>query len=171
MLLLAYALASAAYTPLLYAQGNLYAERVQNTVFFIEVLMLYVVAFYMIGWIRSNIELKMQEKGQGEKVWILGIMLFLSFGSVISIKANEKTYIASEAMSDIVTGKAKSFKNQNEKRLKLYLDDSLKEVVVERFIDSPELLQFEDNVPDPGEWINRVVANYYGKESVRSEEY
>ena len=42
---------------------------------------------------------------------------------------------------------------------------------MERFVDPPDLLHVEDNVPDPEDWINLVVAKYYEKETVRSEEY
>ena len=171
VVLLCYAFASAAYTPLLYAQGNLAAPRVRNIIFFIEILMIYIALFYMTGWISKRIELKEKETGMGVKYYICIVAMFFLFASAISIKADDSTFVASEAFFDIVSGQAAKYKEQNEERLVLYLDEDLKDIVVKRYVDPPMLLHVEDNVPDPTRWINLVTAKYYEKESVRSEGY
>ncbi len=167
----AYAFSSAAFTPSLYAQGSIDAGRLQNTAFFILLLMLYILTFYMVGWIHAQVEIKEENRTKKSNIYAAGMLLFFVFTLGMSIKAEKDTLIASEAMFNIISGEAQNYERQNEERLSMYLDERIENVVVERFINPPLLLHFQDNTPEPGEWINQVVAKYYGKESVRSEEY
>ncbi len=167
----AYAFASAAFTPSLYAQGSVEAGRLQNTAFFILLLMIYGLTFYIVGWIHGQAEIKTNDGGKRTKIYITGILLFFVFTLGMSIKAEEDTLTASEAAFNLLSGEAQNYKQQNEERLSMYLDENIENVVVERFVNPPFLLHFQDNTPDPADWINQAVAQYYGKESVRSEEY
>ena len=60
--------------------------------------------------------------------------------------------------------------DENEERLELLHNEEIKEVVFQGFTNPPELLTFQDITNNANDWLNQVMAEYYGKESVRREE-
>lgn len=184
---LAYCLVSAGFTPSLYAQGSVEAGRLQDTVYFLYILALYASAFYLVGWInrcyrkmqveKAAVEEKHQtgkstKETMGRKIgkkltWILLACFILASGIHLSI--NRNLYIGTEAAVVLLSGQAKIYRQENEERLQLLKDSTVKDVAVKPFSDPPKLLLFQDISFDSGEWINTVVAEYYGKESVKVE--
>ena len=170
--LLGYCLASSAYTPSLYAQGEVGAGRLTNTVFLIWILILYAVVFYMLGWLNKILITDFKEKdiqlSNRMKVYIIGLSLVWFLCSGLAVLIDENTYICTSAGYAIISGQAQTYREENEYRLKLLKSD-VEEVVVPSFSSPPELLLFQDIHMDKGEWLNQVMAEYYKKESVRRE--
>ncbi|MGN0289467.1 MAG: DUF6056 family protein [Lachnospiraceae bacterium] len=171
--LMAYCLVSAGFTPNLYAQGELGAGRLHNTIYFIFIFALYILVFYTVGWLNKRYMAEKSVKNefsQTSRTFICGMLVFLIIASGLHVKADERLYIGAEATVALVSGQAEIYRQENEERLKLLKDESLKNVTVKAFSDPPRLLLFHDVSFDSGDWFNFVVAKYYGKESVVCEE-
>ena len=170
--LLGFCFVSAAYTPSLYAQGEAGAGRQDNTVFLIWTIILFVVLFYVLGWLNQTIILNNTiDKDTLHKktnVYAVGIILFWVVCSGLTVMIDEDTYIGTHAGYSLVSGQAKQYRMENEERLELLKGDE-KNIVFSRFSNPPELLVFQDIFENPDEWLNQVMAEYYGKDSVRIE--
>lgn len=170
--LLGFCFVSAAYTPSLYAQGEAGAGRQDNTVFLIWIIILFIVLFYFLGWLHQTITLNhtIDNAALHKKtnVYVIGIMLFWMVCSGLTVMIDEDTYIGTHAAYSLVSGQAKQYRMENEERLELLKGDK-NNVVFSHFSNPPELLVFQDIYENPNEWLNQVMAEYYGKESVRIE--
>lgn len=174
--LLSFCLFAAHFTPNLYALGFTGAGRVLNLYRFSFYFLLYANELYWIGWlyyrysekhnltIQENVEMN-EEFQQGS--WLLpscifgGIMLCISmhfFGG--------KTITSVSAIHDLSTGVAKQYYAEQQERLKLYEDPSIKEVYISPYTNAPYLLFFIDIDDDENAWLNTTVARYYNKEKV-----
>lgn len=161
---------AAGFTPSLYAQGAMEAGRLHNTVFFIWILLLYLVTIYLIGWLFAGKRIGEWEKNQREKsIYMTSLLLFFVLFSLLTSAIDEDTYVAANATQTLVSGEAKQYKIENETRIRLVSESQEEEVVVPGLTVFPELLLFQEISRDPKEWINTVVADYYGKKSVRTE--
>ena len=178
VILLGYCLTAAGFTPSLYAQGMVQAGRLQDTVYYILILMLYVSVFYVTGWLyhkkkkqqrQKNSVQEKQELSVLAKECILVLFLVWGVGSVFHMTYSTELYVGTDAAYAIVSGQAESYRQENEKRVEL-LESTEENVILPKFTNAPELLQFEDISPNPGEWLNTAMAEYYGKESVKREE-
>ena len=171
--LLGFCFVSAAYTPSLYAQGEAGAGRQDNTVFLIWTIILFAVVFYFLGWVKCNLGITKEATdcnlNQKMKLYIAGVITFWFVFTGLTVMIDEDTYIGTHAGFSIVTGQAKQYREENEQRLEL-LKSEEKNIVFTSFSNPPELLIFEDIYENPEEWLNQVMAEYYGKESVRREE-
>lgn len=170
---LGFCMVSAAFTPNLYAQGDVGGGRLADTIYFIWIFWIYAVTCYVVGWVRKN--LLKAKSGTYEmlslrsKTYILGLSCFWLICSALTVMIDEGTYIGTLAGNTILSGQAKQYKAENEARLELLLDDSMQDVVLQGFSDPPELLLFQDIAYDEDDWLNQVMAQYYGKGSVRRE--
>ncbi|MBR5597740.1 MAG: hypothetical protein IKW30_10090 [Lachnospiraceae bacterium] len=171
--ILGYCVASAAYTPNLYAQGNMLAGRLHDTAYFVFVTILMIVMFYIIGWLQQTMDIERMNCNEGylsEKMflYVMGMSLFLVGTSMLHIAINDgDTYIGSEAMMCIISGQAETYARENQLRLEMFHDSNMKNVEVSGFSNPPELLHFQDVTWDENDWVNHAVARYYGKDSVR----
>lgn len=161
VVLLAYCMVSAGFTPSLYAQGSVAAGRLQNTVYFLFVLTLYGAGFYVVGWGSKRYEFNR------EKSFAWGFLIIFAAASLLYLYVNQNLYIGTEATVNLLSGKAKIYRQENRERLQLLKDPNVQNVVVRPYSDPPGLLLFQDISFDSNEWINSAVAEYYGKESVR----
>ena len=170
---LGYGITSAAFTPSLYAQASVAAGRLHDIAYFVFVLMVYVVLFYVLGWLQKNVFQENVKKDSGLSPrmidYLMVLFLFLIVGSMLDGVINGNVNISYMATQSLVSGQAKEYKLENEERLKVLHDENIKNVVFESFTNPPELLFFEDITPNSGEWINDTMAVYYGKESVKRE--
>lgn len=167
--------ASAAYTPNLYAQGNMIAGRLHDTAYFIFITVLFVVIFYVIGWIQQRVKCKTSNVAEiilSEKklLYIVGISVLLVGSSVFYIAVGGNPYIGSEALQCMVSGQAETYKEENLIRIEKFHNSDVKEVELTGFSNPPQLLHFQDVAWDENDWINHAVARYYGKNSVRRVE-
>ena len=165
--ILGFGLVAAGFTPNLYAQGAMEAGRLHNTVFFIWLVILYLEAFMVIIWLMGKFNVSPSKESSILEVKILGV-LFTGFAalSVVTGVIDVKTYIGLEAAEVITSGQAENYRRENEARIKQLSDPAAEEIMLQRFTNPPSLLLFQDLSPDPNEWVNTVVAEYYGKKSV-----
>ena len=176
--LLGYCLIAAGFTPSLYSQGMMQAGRLHDTVYFILILMLFIIIFYIMGWIyckkyKQN-DFNRQKKGKQEltvreKRYILSVLFIWGACSVLYMGINTEIYVGTQALYSLISGQAQTYRQENEKRLEL-LESTEEKVILPKFSEVPSLLQFDDISPNPEEWLNSAMAGYYGKESVQREE-
>ena len=173
MAALGFCMVSAGFTPNLYAQGHVGDGRLANTIYFLWIFWLYVTVFYCLGWLRKVLPMKNRKNkyglNGGEKFFVYGMLTVWVVLSLLAAMGKRETYIGTLAAATVLSGQAKEYQQENEHRLELLYDKQVKEVVFKGFSDPPELLLFQDVTSNPEEWINQVVAEYYGKESVRCE--
>lgn len=165
-----YGIASAAYTPNLYAQGSMVAGRVQDTAYFILITIVYAVMFYVIGWIQKRFK---AEKNSGNVftgktlVYIIGLCILLAGTFLVDTVREGENYISSEAVICLISGQAKSYRQENQVRLDMLYNSDEENIVFDGFSNPPELLHFQDVTFDEEDWINKAVARYYRKTSVK----
>ena len=173
VMIVAFGILSAGFTPSLYAQGSMEAGRLHNTVYFLWITLLYLLLIYLIGWIINRVEIVEKKNDirltNNMKVYILTIMIIWGMLSILACKIDPKTYISSEAFALILSGKAMQYKKENIIRIEELKNKEKQDIILSRFSDPPELLLFQDISADPNEWINYVVATYYEKNSVKCE--
>lgn len=169
VILFGYCVASAAYTPNLYAQGNMLAGRLHDTAYFILITIVYVVMFYVIGWVQKKISRQSKKEKNtfsGKSlICIAGLCILLAGVFALDTVRDGDHFISSEAIISLVSGQAETYRQENEDRLKMYKSEE-EDIVVHGFSNPPGLLHFQDVTFDAGDWINKAVARYYGKESV-----
>ena len=166
-LVLGFCLVAAGFTPNLYAQGEMVAGRLHNTVFFVWLLILYLQILLLTLWLTGK-EKKSYKKNKSKSEGIQSAILLVCFivFSVLSCLDNVKTYVGTEALYSLISGEAKQYEMENKARLERLSDPMVEDVRLDRFQATPYLLLFQDLSPDPNEWVNTVVAEYYEKKSV-----
>lgn len=173
---LGYCLVAAGFTPSLYAQGRMEAGRLHDTVYFILILILYVVMFYVIGWIyqkkyglSDRKRERTKELSVTSKCYIIGVVLLWVVGSVLHMGINVRIYVGTDALYTLISGQAEQYRQENEGRIAL-LESEEERVILPKFTEAPPLLRKDDISPNQEEWVNTAMAVYYGKESVQREE-
>lgn len=169
-----YGLVSAMMTPPLFAVGNIGAERLQALTFTMYMLVLVLCEGYVIGWIQKKYYSRMEKANTKQLsldtiVCVVGCILFLFFGMVITIIPMPHYYTFSSAMTDLLNGNAKAYGEALEERAVLY-NSGEKNIVVEPLPAQPILLYFSDITSDTGDWQNRGLSRYYGLDSVVVED-
>ena len=168
---LGFGIASAAFTPNLYAQGSMMAGRLHDTAYFIFITILYMIMFYIIGWIQQTVEIKQvkSKKEMSEKMlfYVVGISVFLAGSSLLDIAVDKDTYVSSSALMSLLSGQAENYRQENEVRLDMLYHSNEEIIEVTGFTNPPELLHFQDVAADENDWVNRAVARYYKKDSIR----
>ena len=170
--LLSFGVFAAQFTPTLYTLGILGAGRILNLYRFNFYILIYGNELYWTGWImrrfgeRYELVQKDNSKRKFEPLlpgWCLGGILLL-----FSLYAwGGMTVTSLSALTALRDGGAKQYFQEYQARLELLEDESIKDVVLEPFSYKPYVLYFNDITPDPGDWTNYLMANYYGKDSVR----
>ena len=174
--LFAYGMVSSNMVPPIYALGNLEAGRLKSIVWAEYVVMIVLVDFYVTAWLRQVFENgnsaliignSSKEIFSSEASFAISVLaLLLVFGSGLSVKVDPQYYAGTSAMYDLASGNARTFLNENEERLAVLNDDSVKDCVFKPYSVQPELLFFYDISTDKEDWINRAMARYYEKNSV-----
>ena len=171
--------------PPLYALANLEAGRLQSIIYAEYIVMMMLTVFYVTAWARQTLEEKhgslkalMESRGSlknpDEKSalsYMLSSMLlacaaFIVFGSALCVYDDHHYYSATAAISDVFSGNAAMYLKENEERLEVLKDESVKDAVLKPHSGKPSMLVFDDITDDKEYWINRVMARYYEKESV-----
>lgn len=173
----AYGLVSATVTPSLFAQGNMDAGRIQSTFWLHGVLVLAVLEWYLVGGLYRHWQSRGAEKTAGARAEresgalrkLLGMLaLFFVVFSLLAVKGNPDFYTASAAVSELLDGSAAQYGREQEERLAILQDPSVKDAVLPRYTVHPELLFFADVSEDPEDWANQKMSEYYGKDSIRA---
>ena len=174
ILLLAFCVFASVMTPTLYGLGHVKLPRVNNLVFFFYIWMVVFDLIYIAGWLYRKINQKSSGVSQSlisvknyflaiyfAVIFIIGIISFL--GIDIHNPKQMPTTIRAAQVIRHQTGK--TFARENKARLDmLYSDES--ELVFAPYTAEPDLLFYNDMGEDPTEWFNRIVAEYFDKDSV-----
>ena len=159
-----------AFTPNLYAQGQVGGGRLADTIYFIWIFWLYAITFYLVGWKRN---LRNKTKGTKEGFskdtlrYVLAVSGFWFLASCGQLFLSDGIYVGTQAAASILSGQAQGYRRENEMRLELLKGKENEIVEFPGFSNPPELLLFQDITYDANDWLNTVMAEYYGKESVR----
>lgn len=162
-----YCLTSAMMTPPIFAVGNMEAGRLQALTFLMYVLLLILSEIYVIGWIQKRVnDVPMKENqtyGKAVAWMMLLSMVFLLFGSVLTLIPEKHYYTFSSALVDLRNGSAKQYCNELSDRIPLYRNAKEGDLVeVQALTVEPTLLYFSDVKDNPEDWENRAIGRYYG---------
>ncbi len=174
VLVIGYGLISANITPSIYAEGNISAGRLQGLFWMQYVLILALVEWYCIGWLRQHLQLRVQnlhttgrkQFGATSCMAMLLLSLLLVFGVALNTAAEPNQYTSTTAMRDLLNGKAERYAEINAERRAILRDETQQDVILPSFDAKPELLFYSDVEEDDWNWQNKGVARYYDKNTV-----
>ncbi|MBD5520998.1 MAG: hypothetical protein HDR03_07185 [Lachnospiraceae bacterium] len=173
-----YCIISAMFTPTLYGLGTIGLSRVDNIIQMVYYLSLIMLTVYWLGWISH----RNSEKSGKDKAVSVGELLgsFLeSTQNMMTVSclllvmivwvftADKNTYTSISALRSLVIGDGKAYYTEAMQRHELYVDDTVRDVVVEPYSMKPALFDFDDLSEDQWYWLNTAVTMYYNKHSVR----
>lgn len=166
-----YCLVSCAFTPAIFATGNIEALRIQNIIFILYILLLFLNAGYLLGWACHHLHLHGKDNAAREvfspvwKKYLLFVSLLLFFCLGITIKPNPDYYTTTAAVMELVTGEARAYGKEMEQRLEiLQLPD--KDIVLPHIQTQPALLYHSDITDNAKDWSNIAMSRYYNKNSI-----
>ncbi len=168
--LISFGVFAAQFTPNLYALQITGAGRAQNLYRFNYYVWFFGNELYWIGWLYRRYRERQEEGCLAKEAqvsyllpgWLLGGLLLC-----VSLHFwGGKTITTKSAVDDLRSGVAKQYFAEYQERLILLEDASITEVYMKPFSVKPYLLFFGDIVEDTDDWVNRTVANYFGKEKV-----
>lgn len=166
-----YCVVSSAFTPAVYATGNIDAGRIRNIIFILYVLLLFLNAGYILGWVCHSFRLDGKEKETrgiltvNQRWYVLFASFALIFGIGITVKPNPGYYTTSAAFTELVSGEAKAYGEEMDARIEI-LRLSGEDVILPRIQTQPDLLYHSDITPDAEDWSNAAMSRYYGKNSI-----
>lgn len=172
----AFCLLSAMFTPTLYAVGMVGLSRVDNIIQMVYYLCLFFVTTYWFGWFshRNGKEaadrdsagtlLGMFLERTGNRMTVVcGLLVLLLW----TLTADKNTYTGISALRSLMNKDAAVYYEEAMERHAVYVDDTIKDVVIEPFSARPALFDFEDLTTDTENWLNLAVSDYYHKDSVK----
>lgn len=170
----AFCLLSAMFTPTLFAVGMVGLSRVDNIIQMVYYLCLFFVTTYWFGWLNhrnagqsAGAYFGMFLERTGNRMTAAGIFIVLL---VWTMTADKNTYAGISALRSLANGDAAVFYEEAMERHALYVDDTIKDVVIEPYSARPALFDFEDLKTNTENWLNLAVSDYYHKDSVRLRE-
>ncbi len=166
-----YCLVSAAFTPSLYAAGNVFAGRIQNIIFILYVLLLFLNVGYCMGWVCHYFHLD-HEDGEtrenltkNQKLYVIFLTLSIFFGLGLTLKPEPDYYTSSEVVMSLVSGEAQAFAKEMEQRMEL-LALPKDDIILPPIEAQPRFLHHSDITDNPEDWSNAAMSRYYQKNSI-----
>ena len=145
--------------PSYYAMGAIGAGRLVNVIYFAFILVVFVNAFYVCGWLDEKVDFG---EFQWRTPWTLTVLV-LSFGMLVGCYGNAAGYIAWKSVS---SGEALAYSLEADARYNLYINSEGQNVEVETFSFYPQLLYYEDITEDADDWRNQQIREYFELNSV-----
>lgn len=156
------------FTPSLYSLGHAGLSRTLNAVKITYQLLLFLNEAYWLGYLCRRLEKKGKKVWTGEACWwfypVVAAAMLLTFSMASNQAGN---YSAYGAYYYIHTGEAYNFYHEYLDRVAL-LKGGEQNVVVEPYHFRPWFLCMGDWAEDADNEVNRAVASWYGKDSVRT---
>lgn len=166
-----YCLVSSAFTPSLYAAGNVFAGRIQNIIFILYVLLLFLNIGYCLGWACHYFHLDHAEGEtreiltKNQKLYVIFLSLSILSGLGLTLKPEPDYYTTGEVVMSLVSGEAQAFGKEMEQRLELLAlpEDDISLPPIET---QPHFLHHADITDDAKDWSNMAMSRYYQKNSI-----
>lgn len=156
-----------------YGTGQMGPYRLINIIWVYFVVAVIFDACCILGSLERKYSiLELFEKiSESQSCYIKGIIFIACAGLVFCFSSSniEMDSTAYEAVKEILRNEAQAYAEEFDERLEIYVDDSVKEVVLSPLTSHPRLLFMEDLSDDSSYWTNQSVAKYYDKDSVRVE--
>lgn len=179
--LISYCVFASMFTPNLYALGMIGVYRVQNLYRFVCFLLVPVNIWYWTGFVLRVIDNRKDGKKTNDraiksinkKIVFFSILkiFYAAFASAIILFSLYKTYgrtmTSVSAYYSLRSGEAETFYNEWQERLAVLEDETITDPVFEPFSQKPYLLYMADLSEDSNHYVNRSLAEYYNKNSVR----
>jgi hypothetical protein len=168
---LTYLLAAAMICPVLYAQGIFGKGRVENVYYMVFISLVMFDWIYTLRYIKlysGNGKYKYSKIKWGKQISVLlGVVLLVA---TVWWPSTSNTRLAYD---NLIDGRVFRYRDIMEERLRIYADHQGEDVIVPRTEEDYSLYLYYDLKDDQDEWINCVVAQYYGvgviKKSVSQE--
>ena len=173
ILAISYCIYASRFFSTLFTMSSIGSLRQRNGYFFYEILLFVVNLFYFWGWVykksckNKRTEWLLTDLSRLIKRYsaLFAILVFAVAGLAMLRFGVKETTSLSCTLS-IVSGEAKQYKEEMDRRLELYLDDSVTDVEVEPLSSIPYVFKEECVTSDPDYWTNQSLAQYYNKNSV-----
>lgn len=172
VVLFGYGLVSAMMTPPIFAVGNMEAGRLQALTYLMYILILSLCVGYVTGWVRKKLDtrsalwMQSNEFTVAQRWCVLICIVFIVFGSAITVIPEPHYFTYSSALVDLTDGSAKAYGETLRERAVLYNNGKGGVVVVEVLPAQPKLLYFSDVKEESDNWENRGVSKFYGLDAV-----
>lgn len=176
-------------TPPLYAMGIHIADRLRNVLHFTAYLYAEFALYYALGfWIRRSETLPggkgvlrgLMEGASARRTAFFAVacaLFFVACAGACRVGQDDDGAMritgmpaGVEAALDIASGRAARYRRETLGRLEL-IDraEAGQDLVVPRHTDEMPLISYEDITPNPADWKNVRMAQYYGLGSIRTE--
>lgn len=171
-IVLTYLLAAAMICPVLYAQGFYGAGRLYNVYYIVFTF------FVIFDWIYTIRYIKLylckgkyrDSRIRWEKqiaillgIMLIGTMFFGKYGGRLTVSNIRLAY------ENLIDGRVFRYRDIMEERLQIYAEHQGEEVIVPRMQEDYTLYMYYDVKDSKDEWINGVVAQYYGVSAITPE--
>jgi len=162
-----YCLLAAMFCPPLYAMGDVGELRLCNIIYFAYLLLLALNLFYWMGWLARRRGWR-TDKGAAGAALLPAALGALAMGlCCIAAMLMGQPYTSAGAISSMRSGEAAAYYACAEERYAILNDDSVRDAVLPAFPCWPDLLYYDDFMPNADDWRNGAAAYYYGKDSIR----
>ena len=177
---------AAMFTPTLYAMSEDAPSRVQNVIYIVEVLIIFLNLANGAGYINSKsfaigdslsgTYSEKQPARYGENPSLKeSLPTFIITGSVAVLifflfAADKNTYTSMSALRSILNGEAARYYEQSFDRFEIYNDDTVRDAEIMAYTeDAKPYLLFKEDVGNEGEegyWQNIEISHHYDKDSI-----
>ncbi len=156
--------------PHFYALGVSGPERLRSIVFYSFFWLVAVNLWYWLGWVRRAVLPRLAEgEALAGRLWLaVPVVLVLLAATTVGFHYWDES-TSGRAAAALADGSAEYYWRQQVDRLAVFQDPSISDVRLEP-LDVPcnlrPLIYNGDAPPDPQNWVNRALANFYHKHTV-----
>lgn len=173
-----YGVLSAMFTPSLFAGGEAGGGRIFNIMFLDFMILTILNIFYFMGWLYRKFGFAEQISGSclektDVKWYLLAVLCLGIFVGAMYAKVNPDYFTSTSALYSLMTKEGREYGIETAERedmLKQAVESDTADVAIPRLTVHPYLLFWSDITEDAGDWTNRSMARYYGKDSIRGIE-
>ena len=161
------------FTPHLAALSREGPARMMNIIFFTNLWLLGGNMFYWCGWLAKRRRAQgrhVKETGRVLARWAaVGAAAMLLAACAVTAVREPNAISGVSAAANLMDGRARRYGEALADRIAVFEDEDVRDAVVPPLPPKPHVLKYTEMVADPTDWMNRITAAYYGKESVSVE--
>ena len=162
-----YCLMSAMFCPPIYAMGDGGELRLYNIIYFAYLLLLALNLFYWMGWLARRRGWRTDRDADGAPLIPAAAGAVVMGLCCLAAMRMGQPYTSAGALSSLRSGEAAAYYACAEERYAILRDDTVRDAVLPAFPCYPDLLYYDDFMPNADDWRNGAGAHYYGKDSIR----